>query len=720
MAQEWTRRNFLKAGAGTMAAVSFIGSGGLFLRGGEAQAVPLSGLEVFERDYPRSFFFVSQIERDVVSGTTSYEEWRDRHLPFNGILSKVLSEERAYSETDNLPVLRRYKAENPGKLLLLYYNGRGRGATSHAGFFAGHWLYYGGTKLTRAASASGTVLHVGQTSAFSMGRYGGSLPDDVVISSVGPGGKPDWRRVEYARLKKINPKKGTITVQRGAYDTRPLSAPKGAYVAAHVMSGAYPAGSVEAPFWSYNYSTVCPRDADGRTGAEAFAAYLAGKLGPGGRLEAFDGITFDAFDFVPEGRPAEAIDANGDGRGDGALFGGVNAYGLGTSRFAALLRERLPGKVILADCTFPDTLQRSFGQLNGVESEGYPDLFDVDLDNTSKATNVFGFWKENSASPSLNYVNFKYRQSNPPKDRNTFQEPNLSEDESYRKLRLALASAQFSDAAFTHTLEWAPPQTLWVQGNTQVRVFDELWRGTDQEPNWLGQPKGPAVSLAAEAPDLLDGQGTSWPSAFVGRFEGAGVAFERSAGPPASMVVKATSTNTSLPVLKRTMIFALPGIQVPGEDLFVSLRLSANPLKGYPTSVARRVSVTASRGTQKRGSFTWAGGEPFTATFYFRNIGPGPVDLGFTAEGDAPVRFFGLTARSAADAAYREFENGVVFVNNSTRPHTFEVGQLFPEGSFRRIQGSDNQDPATNDGQLLGATLTLGPKDALFAARIVG
>ena len=717
MAQELTRRNFLKAGSGAMAAAPFLGSGGLFLRGREAQAATLSGLEVFSRGYPRSFLFVSQIEGDVISGSTSYEEWRNRHLPFNGILSKVLSEERAFSGTDNLPVLRRYKAENPGKLLLLYYNGRGRGATDDAKPFAGHWLYYGGTRLTRAASASATVLSVTSTAVFSMGRYGGSLPDDVVISSVGPNGAPDWKRVEHARLKGINPRTKTITVQRGAYGTQPLFAPTGAYVTAHVMSGSYPAGSVEAPFWSYNHSTVSPRNAGGRTGVEALADYLAGKLGTGGELSAFDGVIFDALDFIPGGRPEGAIDANGDGRGDGALFGGVNTYGLGTVRLTSLLRGRLPGKLILADCTFPETLQRSFGQLNGVESEGYPDLFDVDLNNTSKASNVFGFWKGNSASPSFNYVNFKYRQSTPPRDRNTFREPNLSEDGSYRKLRLVLASAQLSDAAFTYTSEWAPPQTLYRQGNTQVRVFDELWRGTDQEPNWLGQPKGPAVFLTAEAPDLLGGQGTSWSPAFVGRFRGTGVAFARYAGPPPSMGVRATSTNTSVPVLRRTMAFSLPGVNVSGRDLSVSLRLSASPLKGYPASVARRVNVTASRGTQRRGSFTWAGGKPFTATFYFRDIGPGPTDLGFSVEGDAPVRFLSMTARSAADAAYREFDNGVVFANNSTRPYTFDLLRLLPGASLRRIPGSANQDPATNNGRPLGATLTLGPKDALFVAR---
>ena len=76
-----------------------------------------------------------------------------------------------------------------------------------------------------------------------------------------------------------------------------------------------------------------------------------------------------------------------------------------------------------------------------------------------------------------------------------------------------------------------------------------------------------------------------------------------------------------------------------------------------------------------------------------------------------------LTVHSATDARYREFENGVVFANPSTRPYTFDLARLFPDASLRRLQGSDSQDPETNDGQPLGEELTLEPKDALFVTR---
>jgi len=171
------------------------------------------------------------------------------------------------------------------------------------------------------------------------------------------------------------------------------------------------------------------------------------------------------------------------------------------------------------------------------------------------------------------------------------------------------------------------------------------------------------------------------------------------------------------------MVFELPEIEVPGEDFFVFLRIKVEPLEGYPGSIGRRVTVTAAPdgdANQTVEEFTWANEKPFAATFYFKDVGSGPVNLGFEVEGDRPVVFEKLSAHSATDAMYREFEHGVVFANPSTRPYTFDLGGLFPGTSFRRLKGSEGQDPETNDGQLLGEELTLGPKDGLFVERSSG
>jgi hypothetical protein len=111
---------------------------------------------------------------------------------------------------------------------------------------------------------------------------------------------------------------------------------------------------------------------------------------------------------------------------------------------------------------------------------------------------------------------------------------------------------------------------------------------------------------------------------------------------------------------------------------------------------------------------TWANGEWFESGFYFRDLGPRAVDLTFEFEGGEPVFLAGLAAHAAADAIVREYEGGVVLANPSSRPHPFNLAELFPGAKLRRLQGSPEQDPGTNDGSAVGATATVGPRDALF------
>ena len=690
-------------------------------------AAPLQ-LDVFG-DHPRAFSF-RRPEGDARIGLT-FAEWERRFLPLGGIAGKVLSEENYFEEEDNLRFFVDYKARNPTKVVLLHYNGTGRRATDEADrFYNGHWLYYRGTRLTGGVGSSrrDRVLRVTNTSVFSMRRYRSGVADDIVIARMGAGGKPNWESAEHVGLASINSRGRTITVVRGKYGTRRGAFPKGSYVAAHVMTGPYRRNNTpqeSIPLWSYNLSTVCPLDRGRRGCAEVLADYLREKLGPGGDLELFDGIVFDVLSFRARfGRPMQEVDANADGRADGGVVGGVNVMGLGTNRFLAALRERLPGRILLSDGHEPPEDARGFGLLNGIESEGYPDKYDIQLDHLSRGENVFKYWKQNSAPPpnrQFSFVNFKHKDRRPGRDRNTFVQPNLGQDRSYEKLRLSLASALFTDSAFGFGVGevWMPPEVVWRDapgGETRVRIFDELWQGTEQVTNWLGQPLGPAVHLAAAAPDLLGGRGESWSQQFIERFTGEGVAFSRVGSDlAASMLVRSTRRAS------RSLSFMLPSIDVPLRDLFVTVTLEAQPLEGFPASVPRRVDVSAAPAgatpTAAGTEFTWAGPQPFEATFYFKDVGPGPVHLRFEVEGEGAVYLRKMTARSAQNGCYREYDRGVVFANPSTRTFTFDVASQFPDDTLRRLRGSANQDPDFNDGTPLGNQLTLSPKNALFALK---
>ncbi len=111
---------------------------------------------------------------------------------------------------------------------------------------------------------------------------------------------------------------------------------------------------------------------------------------------------------------------------------------------------------------------------------------------------------------------------------------------------------------------------------------------------------------------------------------------------------------------------------------------------------------------------TFLGSEEFCSGFYFSAVRSEKVDLEFEIEGGEPVWITRLTAHAAPDAMFREFEHGLVLANPSPRPFTFELAELLPGRSYRRLQGSPRQDPEANDGSAVGERVTLGPKEGLF------
>lgn len=161
-------------------------------------------------------------------------------------MGKVLDETHEHAgKYDNLPFFLRYKENNPSKLVLLHYHGAGWRATdTTTGFFADHWLHYKGTNLSLQVDASRleTVLHVVDTSVFSLDRVEG-IRDDIVIAPVDEDGEPDWESAEQMKLEEIDAENETITVERGAYRTEVRFFPAGSYLAAHILPEPYPSES---------------------------------------------------------------------------------------------------------------------------------------------------------------------------------------------------------------------------------------------------------------------------------------------------------------------------------------------------------------------------------------------------------------------------------------------------------------------------------------------
>jgi hypothetical protein len=266
----------------------------------------------------RVFFFRS-CEAAPASKGVAYDAWSAEYGRLMGVMGKCLDEEVLGRETRNPEWFSRFKRDRLREAVLLHFNGNARDpryAAEH--YFPGHWIYRAATPIVAdvSARAGETTIRVADASGFRVGggRYRTSN-DDVALFGLAPDGCHDWSRCEQVRLVAVDVKANTIRVRRGCYGTRPLSFKAGAArAAAHQVEG--PWGKTNNLLWYYNFSVLCPKDAEGKTCADRLVDDFGAWFGLGGKLAAFDGVEFDVMFNETRG------DTDGDGVEDGGVIGG--------------------------------------------------------------------------------------------------------------------------------------------------------------------------------------------------------------------------------------------------------------------------------------------------------------------------------------------------------------------------------------------------------------
>ncbi len=639
-------------------------------------------LQMLGPDFPKAFFF-RVAEAHAGSGHFPYEKWDADFSRLMGLMGKALDEEIPGRSHGTQDFFARFKREHPGQAVLLHMNGNARDPRwESARFFAGHWLYHNGAKILDAlpAQAGEAVVRVSDTHLFNVniGRYQRDN-DDLGLCALDANGRPDWSRSEQVQLLAVDHKAKTLRISRGAFGTAPRAFAAGqGYAAAHVTEG--PWGKNSHLLWAYNYSTCCPRDAQGRTCGDVFAEHLGELLGPGGPLANFDGLEFDVLhDWCGPIRGRRGPDCDADGTPDAGWFGLTNSYGIGVVDFCRTLRAQLgPRRIIQADGALgrdSDLSQRAFGLLNGIESEGFPNLRDPKMEDWSGGLNRHFFWQQNACAPVLNYINHKF--TIPGAKPGELKQPNVP----FHIHRLVFAAGMFTDAAITYC--YAPDS----DDANLTGIWDELRMGTAHRLGWLGKPLGPAVRMAVCAGPGVD---------VLDRIVSDEADLTRENG--ALKIVPHVSTN-------RLVKLTLKNIPCAGPDLFLQLTVRTSP---WP-EVARLLKVG--------GVMTYANERDFTASFYFNAVTGAQTNLDITAENGGPFWLSSATTHAHPDAIYREFEHGVVLANPSPRPHTFDVAKLFPGAQLHRLQASARQDAQVNNGAPVGAELVLAPLDAIFLVK---
>lgn len=546
----------------------------LFAVGGVGRSQDTQQLDVLREEYPRAFFFRASEQAWSERRYPSYENWAEQFDRLQGIMGKCLNEECQGREPRNIEFFSRFKREHPRQVVLLHFNGNARDPRYYTdGFFAGHWIYRRAVGITRdvPAEQDESIIHVEDVSDFRVnaGRYRTSN-DDIALFGVTDEGKHDWYHCEQVQLLEINARKKTIRVRRGCYGTRPLEFQAGrSRAAAHQVEG--PWGRNNNLMWYYNYSAQCPRDRQGRTCSDLLLADLTRWFKQGGKLAAFDGLEFDVMFNQTHG------DTDGDGEIDNGVIRGVNEYGIGVVHFARELRKQMGDDFIIqADGALGAggvRSQRAWGILNGIESEGWPDLRDWEMEDWSGGLNRHFFWRDNAHEPAFSYVNHKWIEPIEGKPgRNRHPEVPFS------RHRLVFAACQFFDAATCYSL--APPR----DPGGKFGVWDELRGGKVRETAWLGRPLGPPMRMAKQVSNSMaeNAEGHALADCISGavrkKVTDAGVRIE----PRDPEVDK--------------LRFKVKDVPTRGPDLLVTVRMHGERREGYLPEMARFAQVGASGG----------------------------------------------------------------------------------------------------------------------------
>ncbi len=662
-------------------------------------------LAIVQNKFPKAFYFR---QSEGIDRYLDYNAWENDFDDLMGIIGKALQEEKAVLTDKSVAYYSQFKKDNPQQIVMLHYNGNAcdpRFETNK--FFAGHWLYHNGTKITEDLAEEWNYSKIKVEDARIFSEYTGRFFDrkeDVAIVKLDENGKPDWFQCEQAVIRDIDYQTNTLTIARAQYKTRALSFEKGkAMIAPHVIEGPWN-GTKNHLMWNYNHSSACPKDAQGRQCSDVLSEVIANRFKPGGDLYHYDGLELDvlfrylfhhSYAYLQDWGPDKIRkpDCNGDGIGDMGIIDGIDTYEKGVAEFVRKTRKKLdavrPGILFMADAGYKT--QRSFGVLNGVETEGYGKVSGDEPLNWSHLVNIHGFWNQNGYAPRFNYLNHRLHV-----DRLATH-------------RVAFSSAMYTGSALCQST--SPPRNP----DGSRGVYDELVKGQEKEVQWLGKPLAPAVHLVLEENNILTG--TIPDKKMLKKIDiKSGEANIKNS----KLMLQASEKEEEIR-------FIIPDVKIPTNEFTLAIKSTCESMKDYYPELARIITI---RPVDKNGNsilndYEWwfnhkdrrwgyINDKSYENFFFFHYLPVKKVDIEVTIESTEPVYIEKMMLFAAADAMYREFENGLVITNPGLHDYTFDLSKLTPGKKYRRIKGSPNQDMETNNGKAVGNTVTLGKHDALF------
>jgi len=648
---------------------------------------PISSKELFNKGFPRAFFFRSP--ENIQEFT--YQQWEKEYHRLGGICNKAMREELfGMSDIQAQHFMNRFAIENPEKIVLLHFNGRSRDPNWRSeAYSAGHWIYHPGCLLEQDVMTNDSVIYVDDVSVFNTG-FGRNAKknDDIVMVPIDDIGNKLWEKAEQLTL--VSKGDSAIKVLRGRYGTSAKNfEAKKTYLAPHTVEGPWGPPSNNL-MWYYNLSSNCPIDENGKQCADILADEIGSWFANEGELFAFNGIQFDIASWTMDRSSfGRYIDIDADGEADGGYLNNENVFGIGTYHFYELLRKSLgTNKLILGDGGV-DYAMRAVDVANGMEAEGLCSWSDV-YKEFSKPVSFFNYWLEHGITPHFSYVTHKDKMDG-------------SEELRIKRERMVLATAQCLGIA-ANTFRHTKPLNGYRHG-----IVDEFLKGIDNESYWLGSPKGEMIDVAKS------------------KKKGACFSLKNTNITPVNCQIRVHKNLIEISARQNqdgNLKLVFKDVNLPVGDVIINFDAKSEmALPGFKETIPRHISVKLVGIEQSKHNaekvLNYIGCTEFSScNFYFREMDSQKVDVVIEIEGMGKIDLRDICLINDTQALAREFEYGVVLVNPSVKPYTFNLETLFPGVSLKRLTATPNQDPKVNNGEHVSATVTVPPIDGLFLEKL--
>lgn len=627
--------------------------------------------------------------------------------------------------------------------------------------FPGYWVYEAGADSTKMIPTDQEVVTVGVTDTkpfepsshpHSVSRLPfKSFKKDIVICPRDADGGLDWLAAEFGSVMSVDSESKTIQVRRWRTRQQALREHAiGTYLAPNANQIVLPAfPSVWnrylhlrelqycTPFLP-NVTQHCP--VDPRTGLNA-AQWLARHWidVKGREYPTADGFVFDvsAGTFHPSNRISRHSDCDVDGKPDCFYFDGLDHWALGMFDFFSYLRDGvednfqgLGAELVLASDANSNEEARFFNLLNGAEYEfGTVNPFRPLTHRYSSNLDRYLLWSTRAREPRVSYIHNKY----PTDSYHGGNDEDLAfyMHDNYYRLDMATACMGTGYVGKSVSRPGGSPVTAYPERKQQIEKhgtplpldWDEYHCGDENKRNWLGQPLAEPVRLTdyLKPRDLPIRAGRSFARLDV------------AAGYVAQLLEKTewetlrVHTQEVQPWHRTNfkICLSLPVGDVK-EDYEYTLRFQASAPSPYgavnpkyasiPRNIAVRLTVDSTTGPDQE-TLVFEEGREIFLTLSAPSDGAGQLEFGLEEE-PGLIEFSSIRLyEGCADVLLRRFENGVVLLNGSSvTPYVFDLGELLPGESYRRLLG--HQDPEHNSGELTNEPFTLGPRDGIMLRRV--